>query len=157
MMNENGISRRNFVAGAAGIAAVAAMGAQIALADEPSAEEDAVAEGEAAAQAEKTTTIPVDESYVVNLSNGLPKWSFEVAPEPIPEDQIAETIEDDIIVVGAGMAGMCTAASAAEAGGSVTLFSASSTPISRGGSNFSAYNKVIEEYGIEKLDPVPFF
>ena len=157
MMNENGISRRNFVAGAAGIAAVAAMGAQIALADEPSAEENAVAEGEAAAQAEKATTIPVDESYVVNLSNGLPKWSFEVAPEPIPEDQIAETIEDDIIVVGAGMAGMCTAASAAEAGGSVTLFSASSTPISRGGSNFSAYNKVIEEYGIEKLDPVPFF
>jgi len=65
--------------------------------------------------------------------------------------------QDDIIVVGSGMSGLCVAASAAEAGASVTLFSASSQPISRGGSNFSAYNKVIEEYGIERLDPVPFF
>lgn len=64
---------------------------------------------------------------------------------------------DDVIVVGAGMAGICTAAACAEQGGSVTLISASSAPISRGGSNFSAYNKVIAEYGIERLDPVPFF
>ena len=100
---------------------------------------------------------PYADDYVVDIANGIPKWAFEVAPDPIPDDQIAETIEDDIIVIGSGMSGICVAASAAEQGASVTLFSASSTPISRGGSNFSAYNKVIEEYGIERLDPVPFF
>lgn len=101
--------------------------------------------------------LPSTDEYVISLEKGIPKWSFEVAPEPIGEDQITETIEDDIIVIGAGMAGMCVAASAAEHGASVTLFSASSQPISRGGSNFSAYNKVIAEYGFERIDPVPFF
>ncbi len=100
---------------------------------------------------------PYADDYVVDISKGVPKWSFEVPPAPIKDDDIAETITDDIIVIGGGMSGFMTAASAAEQGASVTLFTASSTPISRGGSNFSAYNKVIEEYGIKRLDPVPFF
>ena len=41
------------------------------------------------------------------------KWSFEVAPDPIAEDQIAETKSADVIVVGCGMSGMVTAVSAA--------------------------------------------
>ena len=66
-------------------------------------------------------------------------------PAPIPEDEITETIENDIIVVGAGMSGLTTAVAAAEQGGKVTLFSASSAPISRGGSNFARNSKVMEE------------
>ena len=153
------LDRRNFLKSAGAVAGAAAMAgmASTALAATSSATADAMAEGEAKASSGGSAGAGVDESYVISLKNGLPKWSFEIAPEPIADDQIAETIEDDIIVVGAGMAGMCTAAAAAEAGGSVTLFSASSQPISRGGSNFSAYNKVVEEYGIERLDPVPFF
>lgn len=148
------MSRRSFLEGA-GVAAVGAMGAGAALASEPVG--NAMEEGIAAATSGGAGGADADGNYVISLKNGLPKWSFEIPPAPIPEDQIAETVVDDIIVVGAGMSGMCTAASAAEAGGSVTLFSASSQPISRGGSNFSAYNKVIEEYGIERLDPVDFF
>ncbi|MBR2835154.1 MAG: FAD-dependent oxidoreductase [Coriobacteriales bacterium] len=133
-MSKN-MSRRSFLQGAGAAAAAATMGAGTAFA----------------------AGAPVAEDYVISLKNGLPKWSFEIPPAPISDDEIAEVIEDDIIVVGAGMSGMCCAASAAESGASVTLFSASSQPISRGGSNFSAYNKVIEEYGIERLDPVDFF
>ena len=152
------MSRRNFLA-ASGAAAVAAMGAGTALAATSTSADtsDAMNEAEEKATSGAQEGVGVDDSYVVSLKNGLPKWSFEIAPDPIADEDIAEVVEDDIIVVGAGMAGICTTAAAAEKGASVTLFSASSQPISRGGSNFSAYNKVIEEYGIERLDPVPFF
>ena len=43
-----------------------------------------------------------------------------------------------------------------EQGAKVTLFSAASAPISRGGSNYAKNSKVMEELGIEPFDPVPF-
>ena len=87
----------------------------------------------------------------------MPKWSFMIPPDPIAEDKIEETIENDIIVVGGGMSGFTTAVSAAEKGAKVTLFSAASAPISRGGSNYARNSKVMEELGIEPFDPVPFY
>ncbi len=149
------MSRRNFLA-ASGAAVAAVMGAGTAFAAS-SDTSGAMDEAEEKAKSGAQTGAGVDDSYVISLANGLPKWSFEIAPDPIADEDIAETVEDEIIVVGAGMAGICTAAAAAERGAHVTLFSASSAPISRGGSNFSAYNKVIEEYGIERLDPVDYF
>jgi succinate dehydrogenase/fumarate reductase flavoprotein subunit len=94
---------------------------------------------------------------VLKLDSGMPKWSFMVAPDPIADSAITETIEDDIIIVGGGMSGFTTAVSAAEKGASVTLFSAASAPISRGGSNFARNSKVMEELGITPFDPVPYF
>lgn len=148
-------SRRNFLAGAAATT-VGALSVGTALADSVPPD-DAMEKARAVGTSSDAHGIPSTDEYVIDITKGVPKWDFEIAPDPIPDDQIAETVEDDIIVIGAGMAGMCVAASAAEQGASVTLFAASSQPISRGGSNFSAYNKVIEEYGIERLDPVPFF
>ncbi|MBR2836692.1 MAG: FAD-dependent oxidoreductase [Coriobacteriales bacterium] len=159
----NNMSRRNFLAGT-GVAAAAMLGAGSAFAASSGDTSGAMAAAEALGTKGGSIVAgadvfgrPYNDEYVVDIANGIPRWSFEIAPEPIPADQIAEVIEDDIIVIGSGMAGLCVAASAAEQGGSVTLFSASSQPISRGGSNFSAYNKVIEEYGIPRLDPVDFF
>ena len=150
----NKLSRRSFLAGAS-MATVAAAGAASALADSvPS--DTALSDAQNLALT-NVNGIATDPGYVIDIANGEPRWAFEIAPDPIPAEKIAETIEDDVIVIGGGMAGFATAASAAEQGASVTLFTASATPISRGGSNFSAYNKVIEEYGIERLDPVPFF
>ena len=80
------------------------------------------------------------------------KWSFEVAPDPIAEDQIAETKSADVIVVGCGMSGMVTAVSAAEGGLSVIVASASEAAVSRGGSNNAVYSKVMEEMGLPKVD-----
>lgn len=94
---------------------------------------------------------------VLELTDGMPKWSFMVPPEPIADSQIKETIEDDIVIIGGGMSGFTTAVSAAEKGASVTLFSAASAPISRGGSNFARNSKVMEELGITPFDPVPYF
>ncbi|MBR2836378.1 MAG: FAD-dependent oxidoreductase [Coriobacteriales bacterium] len=140
------LSRRGFVAGTVATLGAAAIGG-FAIADEPAAPAVEI----------DGNNLPIDPNYVIDLSQGVPKWSFEIPPAPIPEEEITETIEDEIIVIGAGMSGFCCAASAAEAGASVTLFSASSHPISRGGSNFSKYNKVMAEYGIEPFDEVEFF
>lgn len=49
------------------------------------------------------------------------KASFEVAPPPIPDSEIKNTVTADVVVVGAGTAGMIAAISAAEAGARTIL------------------------------------
>ncbi len=133
-MSKFEISRRDFLKGAAaGAASLAVMGLNSGV---------AMAE---------------DAPEAMTAAKSLEKWSFEIPPAPIPDDQIAEVIEDDIIIIGSGMSGLTTAFSAAQNGASVTLFSASSGPISRGGSNFAKNSKVMEERGIEPFDVTQFF
>lgn len=76
------------------------------------------------------------------------KWDFEIPPEPVTD--IAETFDADVVVVGAGTAGLVTAVSAIEEGLNVILITASSIPISRGGSNNAAYSKVMEAEGFSR-------
>lgn len=80
------------------------------------------------------------------------KWSFMVPPDPVDESEIVETKTHDIVIVGAGMAGLCTAVSAAEKGADVIVFSASTMPISRGGSNHAIGSKYQKEKGVD-YDP----
>ena len=84
------------------------------------------------------------------------KWSFEIPPDPIPDNQIAETIEAEVIVVGAGTAGLITANSALDKGLDVRLISASSMPIYRGGSNHAVMSKAKKRLGLEAGDSVLF-
>ena len=49
------------------------------------------------------------------------KYSFEIPPEPISDEQIDEFYEADVVVVGAGSAGVVAALSAAEQGASVIV------------------------------------
>ena len=77
------------------------------------------------------------------------KWAFEIAPDPIPDDQISEVITHDVIVIGAGMSGLCCACSAQHFGADVMLFSASSIPYARGGSNHAIGSKYQKELGVD--------
>lgn len=77
------------------------------------------------------------------------KWAFEVAPDPIPDDQISEVITHDVIVIGAGMSGLCCACSAQHFGADVMLFSASSIPYARGGSNHAIGSKYQKKLGVD--------
>lgn len=133
------IDRRSFLksgAIATGVAASAGLGiSATALADESSA-----------ADTTGDSLILDQESYQTA------RWSFEIPPEPIPEEDITETYEAEVIVIGAGMSGLCTALSAIESGLSVTLFSMSAAPVARGGSNFAVYSKLMEEQGIPRID-----
>lgn len=79
-------------------------------------------------------------------------WSFEIAPDPIPEDEIVETVEADLVVVGAGTSGLVTANSAIEEGLSVVVLAASKAPVARGGSNNAVYSKAMEAAGIPRMD-----
>lgn len=81
-------------------------------------------------------------------------WSFEVPPEPITN--IADTFEADLVVVGAGTSGLVTAFSAMNKGLDVIVVSASSKPISRGGSNNAVYSKHMQKEGFERQGPQYF-
>ena len=94
----------------------------------------------------------VTEMADVMTADSEKKWSFEIAPEPIPEEEIAETFEADVIVVGAGTSGLCTAVSAQESGLNVILISASAAPVSRGGSNHAFGSRLMDEKGVKHED-----
>jgi succinate dehydrogenase/fumarate reductase flavoprotein subunit len=76
------------------------------------------------------------------------KYNFETPPNPIPESKIIDTVETEVVVVGAGTSGLVCANSAVESGLKVVLISASSGPISRGGSNHAINSKLTREMGI---------
>lgn len=80
------------------------------------------------------------------------KYSFEDPPPPIPQSEISETQVSDVVVVGAGIAGLVAALSAAEAGASVTLIEKTSTFSARGGDITALNSKLHEKLGI-KVDP----
>ena len=52
----------------------------------------------------------------IALGKDSRRFSFEVTPSPIPKKEIMEVITADVVVVGAGLAGLTAAGSAAEKG-----------------------------------------
>ena len=124
-MNEEGfimkeMSRRDlFKIG--GVAAAGAMGASMLAGCSPSGEKKTEG-GNAAADDKKVNDI------AGHYRAGTP--SFLSAPEPITD--IKETKEYDIVIVGAGAAGVPAAISAKEAGATVALIQKEATAISQG-------------------------
>jgi succinate dehydrogenase/fumarate reductase flavoprotein subunit len=135
-MFAHGLSRRQFLTSAAGVGALAAVGSLAGCA--PSAP---AADGGA-----PSATPASDTLTAASLDQ---KWSFEVPPAPVAESEIIETITADIVVIGSGISGLTTAASATEVGGDVILFSAGTKPVARGGSNHGIGTKVQKRYGID--------
>ena len=131
------LNRRDFLKGALATGALAASGAAL-TACSPS---NSAGEG-ASSGAASTGTMTAETYQDV-------KWSFEIPPEPVADSDIAETYTHDIVIVGSGMAGLCTAVSAAEQGADVIVFSASSKPISRGGSNHAIGSDYQKAKGID--------
>lgn len=77
-------------------------------------------------------------------------YSFETAPEPIPESDISETIEADVVIVGAGWSGICAALSCAQQGLSVNVVEQRDSFGTRGGDINAIWSKAMEEQGIER-------
>lgn len=123
---KNQISRRDFIKGAAaGAVGVATMGILGACTETAETTAGTTAAGttaagttaaasttEAATKAAETTTAAAETVPVV--AEGTNPW--EIAPDPVDESKITETIETDVLIIGAGYAGCATAASAAENG-----------------------------------------
>jgi succinate dehydrogenase/fumarate reductase flavoprotein subunit len=85
------------------------------------------------------------------------KWAFEIPPAPIAETQIDETIKAELVVVGEGMSGLCTALSAVEAGVDTVIVTASSRPVGRGGSVAASYSKVMKAQGYPRQEVENFY
>lgn len=77
------------------------------------------------------------------------KWSFEVPPPPIPQKEIKKVITADVVVVGAGLAGLCAAGSAAEASAKTILLEKGSSPSFRGMAIAAVNGRLQKEAGIE--------
>jgi len=93
----------------------------------------------------------------LNAQLASQKWSFEIPPAPIPDSQIANTVQTEIVVVGAGLSGLYTAAAAAENGAKVVVIAASQAPTFRGGSNHAANSKYMQAQGVAPYDVDKFF
>ena len=113
----------------------------------------AAAVGTAAAGMAGAMPVLAEEATVDAESYKAQKWSFEIAPDPVPEEDLVETLEADVVVVGSGTAGLTCANSAIDEGLSVILISGSDGPIARGGSNGASFSKAMEAAGLSKISP----
>lgn len=122
-----GIDRRFFLQGAGASALAAAMASTFGLAGCSPANRAEKAAGN-------------------NASSGEPPWF--TAPAEVPDADIVETIESDVVVVGAGMSGIASACSAAERGLKVTVLEKGSTWSGRGFGIGVVDSKVIRAAGL---------
>jgi succinate dehydrogenase/fumarate reductase flavoprotein subunit len=76
-----------------------------------------------------------------------PGW--ETPPDPIPDSSIVETIDAEVVVVGAGFAGCTAACSAAEAGAQVVVIEKGPTWVGRGGGIGVVNSRMMRDAGIE--------
>lgn len=131
MKEQNSMDRRSFLKGAlaTGVAGAGALGGASMLTG---------CNGESGGQSSPETTEPAADTK-----------SFRDAPEPIPTSDIVDTVEADIVIIGAGFSGLCCAQSAVEKGLSVVLIDRLSQVIGRGGSIYAMNSKLTKEKGYD--------
>ena len=80
------------------------------------------------------------------------QFSFESAPPPIPSTSIKETLTTEVLVVGAGVSGVCAALAAAEKSARVILIEKTNSYQGFGGDNSFIGSRLQKQLGIE-IDP----
>ena len=84
------------------------------------------------------------------MSPAEPGASFEIAPAPIPDSAIAETVACDVVIVGAGISGTPAAMKAAEMGASVRVLEKGPTFGTHRTGGFAAFGtKAQKAVGVE--------
>jgi fumarate reductase flavoprotein subunit len=78
-------------------------------------------------------------------------YSFEIQSDPIPSGDIKKNVNAEVVVVGAGIAGLSAAISAAEAGAKTILLEKTATVQARGHDNAFIGSRLQEKLGI-KID-----
>ncbi|MBR3556122.1 MAG: FAD-binding protein, partial [Oscillospiraceae bacterium] len=83
-------------------------------------------------------------------SNRSPKkgYSWETPPEPIPEDQIAETVTTEVLVIGGGISGLAASARCADKGLKVITLDKNEKTLALAGQIAAVNSRVMAEKGI---------
>jgi len=76
-------------------------------------------------------------------------WDWETAPPPIAQGDIKETVTADVVVLGAGVAGLVAALTTGEAGLSTVLLEKGATYVGHGGWNGVIGSRLQKELGFE--------
>lgn len=88
--------------------------------------------------------IPGASEAAEKLPHDCRKWSWEKPVKPISNSEISKTITSDVVVIGAGLAGISAALAAAECGASVQLIDKNATWAARGG-HITAFNSSVQK------------
>jgi len=128
---EKDLSRRNFLR-SAGLAAVGA-GALAGCSPQ-------------VVPAEETPEAPAPEAQAPAAAA---QPSFLTQPDPIPDSEIKDTVTSDVVIIGAGIAGLSAALGAPEAGAKVAVIEKRETFTTRGMHIAAVGSKVQKELGIE--------
>ena len=129
-----GMSRRSFITGAAATGALAAAAGLMGCAPQESSGGEAASSGDAAPSA----------------ATG---HSWDVKPDPIAESDIAETVDCDVLVIGAGNSGVAAACSSIEKGLKVVVVEKTSSVNGRGGGVGACNSRLNKELGHE-IEPI---
>lgn len=127
---KRGITRRGFIKGAA-VGTAAVVGAGVLGNCKPAA-----------------APTPEPTSAAVGTVGEPAKASFEIPPPPIAAKDIKETIDTEVVVLGAGIAGLTAALSAAEAGAQVILLEKGPTYMAHGLHNAALSSRLQKKAGI---------
>jgi succinate dehydrogenase/fumarate reductase flavoprotein subunit len=92
----------------------------------------------------------MENQVYMNADLASRKWAFEIPPAPIDDSLIIKTVDAELVVVGEGMSGLCTALSAVEEGVDTVIVTASSRAVGRGDSVFASYSRVMEACGYKR-------
>ena len=144
------ISRRQFVeAGGTALVAGAAVAGMAGMTTAAVAEE---------AQPGTATSMPVGPNGQAAGPDAAGLHSWEIAPDPIPEDQISGTEDWDVVVIGAGLGGCCASIAALEEGAKVVTIDKTNgaAPVGRGvhiaGFHTKIQQKLVDEGILEEPD-----
>lgn len=136
----SGISRRSFIAGAAATGAFAAAAGLMGCSPQATSGQDSASAADANAGSGSQGAASAGHSW-------------DVKPDPIPESDIAETVDVEVLVIGAGNAGVAAACSSVEKGLKVTVIEKTTTVNGRGGGMGACNSRLNKELGFE-IEPV---
>ena len=96
---------------------------------------------------------PLKASSIQKRKDVVPEreYDFEILPDPIPSRDIKSYIDAEVVVIGAGIAGLSAALSAAEAGAKTILLEKMATVQARGHDNAFIGSRLHQKQGI-KID-----
>lgn len=141
------LTRRNFL----GASALAAAGIAAAGLTGCGPSESSSSSSTSSSESSSTATESTGKNEFIDAqAQGYDFYSTSAfEPDPIADDAIAETVESDIVVVGAGIGGAVAALTAIQNGATVTVLQKEATVLSHGWGIAACNSKVQKEEGYE--------